>query len=140
MIGTSRRLSACRGCGTWNPDRILLVNLVPRQNGPLPTQLKGAEQFTEAWLANRRLSEHTRAAYRRDVASWLAWCGGRGLGPLRASFLDVNAYAREIESAGLSAASVARKMSGLSSWYTFLAKLGAVPANPVAGADRPAVD
>ena len=28
--------------------------------------------FTEAWLRNRRLSEHTRDAYRRDVAGWLA--------------------------------------------------------------------
>ncbi|MEV7626445.1 tyrosine-type recombinase/integrase [Actinoplanes sp. NPDC089786] len=113
--------------------------MVPRQAGPLAA-VSSAEQVTEAWLANRRLSEHTRSAYRRDVASWLAWCAGRELEPLRASFLDVNAYAREIESSGLSAASVARKLSGLSSWYTFLAKLGAVPANPVAGADRPPVD
>jgi site-specific recombinase XerD len=34
---------------------------------------------------------------------------------------------------------VARKLSALSSWYAFLAKLGAVGANPVAGADRPPV-
>ena len=32
--------------------------------------------FTEAWLRNRRLSAHTRAAYRRDIAGWLAWCAG----------------------------------------------------------------
>jgi site-specific recombinase XerD len=38
------------------------------------------------------------------------------------------------------AATVARKMSGLSSWYGFLVKVGAVPANPVAAADRPRVD
>jgi site-specific recombinase XerD len=102
--------------------------------------------FTEAWLANRRLSEHTRAAYRRDVAGWLDWCAGRDLDPLRATFLHVNAYARDLESTvdprsgrRLSQATVARKLSGLSSWYAFLAKLGAVGANPVAGADRPAV-
>ena len=53
--------------------------------------------MTEAWLANRRLSAHTRDAYRRDVAGWLAWCAERDLDPLRASFLDVNAYARELE-------------------------------------------
>ncbi|GLY95099.1 tyrosine recombinase XerC [Actinoplanes sp. NBRC 103695] len=116
------------------------MNLVPRQSGSVPAPLSEAERVTEAWLANRRLSEHTRSAYRRDVAAWLGWCAGRELDPLRASFLDVNAYARKIESSGLSPASVARKLSGLSSWYTFLAKLGAVPANPVAGADRPAVD
>ena len=58
-----------------------------------------AEQVTEAWLANRRLSEHTRAAYRRDVAGWLSWCAERDLDPLAASFLDVNAYARGLEQA-----------------------------------------
>jgi integrase/recombinase XerD len=37
-------------------------------------------------------------------------------------------------------ATVARKLSGLSSWYAFLARLGAVGSNPVAGADRPRVE
>ncbi|MEV0899500.1 tyrosine-type recombinase/integrase [Actinoplanes sp. NPDC049802] len=99
-----------------------------------------AEQFTEAWLTNRRLSEHTRAAYRRDVNGWLTWCAGRDLDPLHASFLDVNAYARDLEARPLAPASVARTLSGVSSWYDFLIKLRAVPANPVSGADRPQVD
>src|SRR3954454_5473811 len=94
-----------------------------------------AEQVTEAWLANRRLSEHTRAAYRREVAGWLAWCAERGVEALQAAFLDVNAYARGLEARDLAAATVARKMSGLSSWYDFLVKLQAIPANPVGGAD-----
>ncbi|GGL12294.1 tyrosine-type recombinase/integrase [Mangrovihabitans endophyticus] len=119
--------------------------IVPRQGGELAVG-GSAEQVTDAWLANRRLSEHTRDAYRRDVRAWLAWCARAGVDPLRASFLDVNAYARELESAtdartgrALSAATVARKLSGLSSWYDFLTKLQAVPANPVSGADRPYV-
>jgi integrase/recombinase XerD len=102
--------------------------------------------FTEAWLRNRRLSEHTRAAYRRDIAGWLAWCAGRDLDPLRATFLDVNAYGRDLEATveprsgrPLTTATVARKLSALSSWYGFLAKLRAVDANPVAAADRPKV-
>lgn len=103
-------------------------------------------EFTEAWLANRRLAEHTRNAYRRDVTSWLRWCTAHDLDPLHATFLHVNTYARTLESTvdprtgrPLSPATVARKLSGLSSWYTFLAQLGAVPANPVGGADRPHV-
>ncbi|BEL04902.1 site-specific tyrosine recombinase XerD [Actinoplanes sichuanensis] len=107
---------------------------------PLPATTGSATAFTEAWLANRRLSEHTRAAYRRDVDSWLTWCTGRGLDPLHASFLDVNAYARELEARPLAPASVARKLSGVSSWYDFLVKLHAVTANPVGGADRPHLD
>ena len=98
-----------------------------------------AEQVTEAWLANRRLSGHTRDAYRRDVAGWLAWCSARDLDPLAATFLDVNAYARGLEAQPLSPATVARTLSGVSSWYDFLVKLRAVDANPVRGADRPAV-
>ncbi|MEU4483159.1 tyrosine-type recombinase/integrase [Micromonospora sp. NPDC023966] len=107
----------------------------------------GPTDFTEAWLRNRRLSEHTRDAYRRDVTGWLSWCAGRDLDPLRASFLDVNAYGRELESTPcgrggrpLTPATVARRLSALSSWYDFLVKLRAVEANPVAAADRPRVD
>jgi site-specific recombinase XerD len=112
----------------------------------LPVAAAGAQDFTEAWLRNRRLSEHTRAAYRRDVAGWLAWCAAHELEPLRASFLDVNAYGRALEATvdprsgrPLTPATVARKLSALSSWYDFLTKLHAVGANPVAGADRPRV-
>jgi integrase/recombinase XerD len=116
-----------------------MVSLVPRQQGGTVAVSGPAEQVTEAWLQNRRLSAHTRDAYRRDVGEWLQWCAGRELDPLRASFLDVNAYARGLEARPLAPASVARKLSGLSSWYDFLLKLRAVEANPVAGADRPYV-
>ncbi|MEH1099896.1 tyrosine-type recombinase/integrase [Micromonospora sp. CPCC 205561] len=107
----------------------------------------GPTDFTEAWLRNRRLSEHTRDAYRRDVAGWLAWCAAHELDPLRANFLHVNEYARELESTlgarsgkPLTPATVARRLSALSSWYDFLVKLRAVEANPVSGADRPRID
>ncbi|WP_041832374.1 tyrosine-type recombinase/integrase [Actinoplanes sp. N902-109] len=114
------------------------MTVVPRQNQPGTVAVGGsAEQVTEAWLQNRRLSPHTRDAYRRDVTGWLSWCAERELDPLQASFLDVNAYARGLEARELAPATVARKLSGLSSWYDFLAKLRAVEHNPVGGADRP---
>ncbi|XTZ13898.1 tyrosine-type recombinase/integrase [Micromonospora echinospora] len=102
--------------------------------------------FTEQWLTNRRLSEHTRAAYRHDVRLWATWCADRGLNPLQATFLDVNAWGRHLEqpdpATGRRAApsTVARRLSAVSSWYDFLAKLGAVATNPAAVADRPRVD
>ena len=124
---------------------VAMSSPVPRQGGEIAA-IGAAEQVTEAWLANRRLSAHTRDAYRRDVQGWLAWCTARPLEPLQATFLDVNAYARALEAAvdarsgrPLSPATVARKLSGLSSWYEFLTRLRAVPANPVSGADRPYV-
>ena len=116
------------------------MSVVPRQSGGELAPGGPAEQLTKAWLANRRLSEHTRAAYRRDVAGWLSWCAEHELEPLGASFLQVNAYARALEGRGLAASTVARKLSGLSSWYDFLVKLRAVASNPVSGADRPYVN
>ena len=120
------------------------MRIVPTMPATLPAQ--GGADVVEAWLANRRLSAHTRAAYRRDLTGWLAWCAGRDLDPLRVSFLHVNAYARDLESTldgrtgrPLAPATVARKLSAVSSWYAFLAKLRAVEGNPVAGADRPRV-
>lgn len=101
-------------------------------------------QFTEEWLANRRFSDNTRDAYRRDVTAWLDWCEDNDLDPLKARFTDVNAWGRELENPPggkpLAPATVARKMSGVSSWYLFLVKLGAVDTNPAAVADRPEVD
>ncbi|MEU8127300.1 tyrosine-type recombinase/integrase [Micromonospora sp. NPDC049049] len=120
--------------------------VLARPSAP-PALPSGPVEVTEAWLRNRRLSEHTRDAYRRDVTGWLTWCNGHDLDPLRATFLHVNEYARALESSlgtrsgrPLTPATVARRLSALSSWYDFLVKLGAVPANPVSGADRPRVD
>ena len=121
---------------------------VPRGSPAVfPATAASAEDVVEAWLANRRLSPRTRAAYRGDLAGWLGWAAGRGLDPLRVTFLHVNEYARALESTVdprtgrlLTPATVARRLSAVSSWYGFLAKVGAVPANPVAGADRPRVE
>lgn len=108
--------------------------------------IRGPADFTEEWLRNRRLSEHTRAAYRRDITGWLTWCESQQLDPLTVTFVDVNAYARALESTVdprtgrlLTAATVARKLSALSSWFDFLCRLGAVATNPVSAADRPRI-
>jgi integrase len=102
-------------------------------------------KFTEDWLGNRRFSDNTRDGYRRDVNAWLDWCEDNDLDPLKVRFTEVNAWGRELEdppdgSRGLAPASAARRLSGVSSWYNFLVKLGAVPFNPAAVADRPEVD
>src|SRR5687768_16550750 len=98
MTGISRRrpgwcgAGMSRGVRCTKADTMVVMRVVPRQVGGAVAAGGPAEQVTEAWLANRRLSGHTRAAYRRDVSAWLEWCAGRGVDPLRATFLDVNAY------------------------------------------------
>jgi len=124
------------------------MELIPRAfAGTVAVPVQEYVDFTEEWLANRRLSDHTREAYRRDVAAFLAWCAQNAVEPRQARFTHVNQYARALESTvdprsgrTLAATTVARKLSGLSSWYDFLLKLEVVAANPVGGADRPNVD
>src|SRR5689334_2019318 len=101
-----------------------------------------------AWLSARR-PENTRAAYARDIGitpqrrpsrapSWLAWCGQQGVHPVTGvTVLHVTRYARQLEPAGLSPASAARKLAAISSWYAWLARRGHISASPAAGIARP---
>jgi integrase/recombinase XerD len=125
----------------------MTVDLVPITGDVLPAQPDQYVRFTEDWLTNRRLSEHTRDAYRRDVRLWLDWCMARQLDPLHATFIHVNEFGRWLERddpdtkrRAASATTIARRLSAVSSWYAFLVKLGALTANPAAAADRPKVD
>jgi site-specific recombinase XerC len=101
-----------------------------------------------AWLSASR-SENTRTAYARDIgitprrrpgraASWLAWCGQQGVHPVTGvTVLHVARYARQLDDAGLSPASRARKLAAISSWYAWLARRGHISASPAAGLARP---
>ncbi len=120
-----------------------MTDIALPQGGDLPARIGQLRDFTETWLANRRLSEHTRAAYRVDVRSWLAWCTQNSLDPLAVKFTHVNTWGRQLEDPegyGYSASTAARKLSAVSSLYTYLARLGAIESNPFAIADRPVVD
>ena len=101
-----------------------------------------------AWLSVRR-SENTRAGYARDIGiipprrpsrapSWLTWCREQGVHPVTGvTTLHVARYARQLDDAGLSPASAARKLAAISSWYDWLARRGHITASPAAGLARP---
>jgi len=101
-----------------------------------------------AWLSARR-SENTRAGYARDIGitpprrpgrapSWLTWCREQGVHPVTGvTMLHVARYARQLEAAGLSPASAARKLAAVSSWYAWLARRGHISASPAADTARP---
>jgi integrase/recombinase XerD len=101
-----------------------------------------------AWLSARR-SENTRAGYARDIGitpprqpgrapSWLTWCREQEVHPVTGvTMLHVARYARQLEAAGLSPASAARKLAVISSWYAWLARRGHISASPAVGVARP---
>jgi site-specific recombinase XerD len=121
-----------------------------------------AGQLVRRWLVTKR-SPHTRFSYGRDLGvrvtrpgtapgkppkpgtssapDWLTYCRSIGLDPLGAVQEEhVALWARGMEASGLSPASVARKMSAVSSWYGWLRKHGHVTENPAEDLARPYVD
>lgn len=110
--------------------------------GAAPKQLDTPQQiaaFTDRWLDNRRFSGDTREAYRRDVDYWVRWNSARDGHLLTVTFVDLNEWARDMEQT-LAPATVARRMSAVSSWYGYLVQLGVLASNPAEGADRPRVN
>jgi integrase/recombinase XerD len=115
-----------------------------------PTERYGVRRLTAVWLAG--LAPHTRTAYFRDLAHYLAWCQRDGLDPCRARPADLDHYRAALElPAGAarlpSPATVHRRLSAVSSWYRYLAVNhapagpgGAVVTNPVTAIRRPRVD
>ena len=86
-----------------------------------------------ALLAARR-APRTVDAYRRDLASVAAWLGG----PLaRATRDDIERYLAELRAAGLTAATIARRVAALRSFYRHQMLLGARTDNPAAELELP---
>lgn len=109
-------------------------------------------RLTAAWL-NRYDSPHTRTAYERDLRYWAGWCQSRGLHPMQARMADVDdwlAYQRDhgVRGDGQPAArrSIARRLSVVASWYTYLIRNTAtdpiplITHNPADTNARPNVD
>ena len=67
-----------------------------------------------AWLLGQR-SPHTRRAYRGDVRSWAKWCLEHDLEVWPPTRQQVDGWRISMESAGLTSATIARKMTALSS-------------------------
>jgi integrase/recombinase XerD len=84
-------------------------------------------------------SEHTRSAYRRDFGDWMGFCADHGVDPLQSRRPHVDAWARSLEDQGRSAATVARKLAVVSSWYSWLVDEEILVANPAARVRRPRV-
>jgi site-specific recombinase XerD len=91
------------------------------------------------WLATKR-SPHTRAAYLRDLAQWAGWLDGHGVSLLEADETAAAVWARHLEAVGVKDSTAARKLTAVSSFYSWCLRRGHVRANPVADLPRPAVD
>lgn len=101
------------------------------------------DEFFGHVALERGLSEHTVAAYRRDIRSWLEFCGQSGIDPAVAQPEHVTQYLGRLREGEPPAArplrpsSVARMLVSLRSLYRFLAAEGRVPRDPTATVPAP---
>lgn len=94
--------------------------------------------IVDYWLA-AQTSEQTRVGYAREARMFTDWCHGYGVDPRVVRRHDVEAYRNERTAAGDSARTLARRLSAISSLYTYGGGYG-LGANPVTGVKRPKVD
>jgi integrase/recombinase XerC len=104
----------------------------------------GVDDFLRHLEGVRQLSPHTVAAYRRDLAEFVAFLQARGgdMPPDWAAVdrLAVRGYLGVLARKGLARRSIARKLSALRSFFRFLHRDERVPANPIRAVRTPRVE
>jgi site-specific recombinase XerD len=107
-----------------------------------PAGADALAEATAAWLAAKKPT--TREAYQRDLRAWAAYCDLRGQHPLLARKPDADLFGAWLQDPadgqGLTAASAARRMAAVSSWYRYLVACDLHERNPFGAAERPRVD
>jgi site-specific recombinase XerD len=94
------------------------------------------DRVVAAWLDDL-LSDHTRDAYGRDVAGFVAWCDAKGHDLLRVGVAEVSDYRDECGDEGVRPATIARRLSALASFFDHALADRRVDANPVVAVTRP---
>jgi integrase/recombinase XerD len=96
-----------------------------------------AESFVEMLVAERGAAANTVEAYRRDLDDLAAFLVGRGRDLAGAATDDLRAYLGALGARGLSARTVARRLSALRQLYAFLVADGRRADDPSAVLDSP---
>lgn len=98
-------------------------------------------RFLKHLEAEKGFSEHTLAAYRRDLLQFQAFLkdGGRGSldDPASVSKTHVRGYLAELHRLRTAKSTMARKLSALRSLFKYLVAKKIVPANPAAQVSNP---
>lgn len=95
--------------------------------------------FLEYLRAERRSSAHTLIAYANDIGQFVAYLEEAYgvVDPAHVQTLHVRSWLASLREAGLSARSIQRKRSGLSTFYKYLRREGKVSKDPVARTRSP---
>lgn len=101
--------------------------------------IRSTAGLVPSWLA-QQTSANTRAAYETDMRSFTQWCDDNGRTVLAANAGDVDDFREACIAAGASSATVARRLSGIGSFFRYASDAGAVPENPALRTSRPQLE
>lgn len=97
------------------------------------------DDYLDSLLTQRKLSAHTLVNYRRDLAELAALADALpGKSPIAAlSHFHIRKFAAQLHGRGLSARSIARKLSSWRGFFRWLSEHAAISSNPVDGVKAP---
>jgi integrase/recombinase XerD len=95
------------------------------------------EDFLDAIASERGAAKNTIEAYRRDLAAYLEFLGGRGATPIGASPDDIRAFQADGGAAGLASASLARRLSAVKQFHKHLYLEGSRGDDPTLALEGP---
>jgi integrase/recombinase XerD len=95
------------------------------------------ETFLEMLSAERGASANTLAAYGRDLADFADWCAHHQRPPSEADAETIRGYLGALASAGMAAATAARRLSAIRQFFRFLYAEGVRSDDPASLIDGP---
>jgi len=97
------------------------------------------QNFLEYISVEKGLSKNTRFSYARDIEKLFEFFAGQGMNGIQAEEKDLIAFIHGQSRLGLSARSLARLISSLKSFYSFLLLEGILTKNPTANLSAPKI-
>lgn len=93
--------------------------------------------YLDSLQHQRMLSPHTLDNYGRDLAELLTMAQAMAVPLAAVSHLQIRKFASQLHARGLSARSIARKLSAWRGFYAWLSEQGTLASNPVDGVKPP---
>src|SRR5262245_56000546 len=118
--------------------RAFLAQAMAASSGP-----QKAAHALVPWMCDVLLSKHSLKAYGRDLVDFVRHMEAQGIDPLQVTADHVKLYKRALLEAGMSKATVARRLSVLRGTYRELAAKGLIPwetAQDIAAIQAPQVE
>jgi len=106
---------------------------------PRPDDERLIEAFVEHLAFERRLSEHTVAAYRRDVTQLATFLGRQRRSLVSATYPELRRFLAQQATLGYARSSIARRVGAIHTFYRWATARGAVERDPAAMLGRPKV-